>query len=59
MILQDFSFEKFMGVVSEGGVKIDFDARSGHNHGTKIRISQNRLPDVYSSTEVVVDSPIV
>jgi hypothetical protein len=59
VILQDFSFEKFMGVVSEGGVKIDFDARSGHNHGTKIRISQNRLPDVYSSTEVVVDSPIV
>ncbi|HAB54736.1 MAG TPA: hypothetical protein DCE80_21595 [Ignavibacteriales bacterium] len=26
---------------------VDFDARTGHNHGTKFRIKQNKLPLLY------------
>lgn len=27
--------------------KEDFDARTGHNHGTKLRLWQNKLPTLY------------
>ncbi len=28
---------------------VDFDARTGHNHGTKFRLRQNFLPRLYKS----------
>ena len=37
MMLQNFSFEGFIKALEEGKILIDFDARSGHNHGTKFR----------------------
>lgn len=46
-MLQKFSIEKFAEGLNEGGVLVDFDARTGHNHGTKFRLRQNRLPDLY------------
>lgn len=33
-ILSGFSFEKFLNCLEEGAVFVDFDARTGHNHGT-------------------------
>jgi len=48
MILQVFSIEKFVEALDTGQLLVDFDARTGHNHGTKFRIRQNALPALYS-----------
>lgn len=54
MMLQKFSFDKFLMNLELGNILVDFDARSGHNHGTKFRMRQNCLPDLYSKvTEIV------
>jgi hypothetical protein len=50
-ILSGFSFEKFISCVEEGAILIDFDARTGHNHGTKFRIRQGHWTDLYSNVE--------
>lgn len=47
LMLQKFSIEKFAVGLNEGFVLVDFDARTGHNHGTKFRLRQNRLPNLY------------
>lgn len=47
-ILSGFSFEKFIKCIENGSVLIDFDARTGHNHGTKFRIRQGHWRDLYS-----------
>jgi hypothetical protein len=49
--LKNFSFEGFLTGLCEGFVLIDFDARTGHNHGTKFRLRQNRLPELYESAK--------
>ncbi len=51
--LARFSFDKFLQGLLEGFVLVDFDARSGHNHGTKFRLRQNRLPDLYEHSEEI------
>ncbi len=51
--LTRFSFEKFLQGLREGFVLVDFDARSGHNHGTKFRLRQNHLPDLYEHAEEI------
>ena len=33
---------------------VDFDARTGHNHGTKFRMRQNCLPNLYEESQVIV-----
>jgi hypothetical protein len=53
MILQEFDFEKFLRGIEQGFLLVDFDARTGHNHGTKFRLRQDRLPDLYNSVRVV------
>ena len=40
----------FYGVKLEN-IFIDFDARTGHNHGTKFRIIQNAIPFLYNKIE--------
>ncbi len=47
MILQKFSLDKFLNAMEKGSVLIDFDARTGHNHGTKFRLKQDKLPELY------------
>lgn len=51
--LTGFNFNGFLKGLSEGFVLVDFDARTGHNHGTKFRLRQNRLPDLYEISEEV------
>lgn len=46
-ILQKFSLEKFLNATEKGFVYVDFDARTHHNHGTKFRLRQDKLPDLY------------
>lgn len=53
LMLQKFSIEKFLTSLENNDVLVDFDARTGHNHGTKFRLRQNKLPDLYDSvTEI-------
>jgi len=47
MQLQGFSLDNFLRGITEGNILIDFDARTGHNHGTKFRIRQNAIPSLY------------
>ena len=46
-ILASFSFERFIKCIEDGAVLIDFDARTGHNHGTKFRIRQGHWRELY------------
>ena len=48
-ILQGFSFEAFIECVTNGTILIDFDARTGHNHGTKFRMRQEGILRLYKS----------
>ncbi len=50
-ILSGFSFERFIKCIEDGVVLIDFDARTGHNHGTKFRIRQGHWRDLYSDVK--------
>jgi len=53
-ILSGFSFEKFIRCIEDGAILVDFDARTGHNHGTKFRIRQGHWRDLYSSVQRVI-----
>ena len=53
LMLQKFSIDKFLIGLEENFILVDFDARTGHNHGTKFRLKQNRLADLYETvTEI-------
>lgn len=54
MMLQKFSFDKFLDQIEKGNVLVDFDARTGHNHGTKFRTRENFLPDLYDEVTVIL-----
>lgn len=49
MILQEFDFDKFLKGIEEGFVYVDFDARTGHNHGTKFRLRQDKFSSLYKT----------
>lgn len=53
MMLQRFGLEKFLTALKRGAVLVDFDARTGHNHGTKFRLRQDRLADLYENVTVI------
>lgn len=46
--MSGFSFEGFLSCVREGKVLVDFDARTGHNHGTKFRMRKDSWPKLYA-----------
>lgn len=53
-MLQKFNFDGFLNALDMGHILVDFDARTGHNHGTKFRMKQNYLPDLYEkATEIL------
>lgn len=54
LMLQKFNFDGFLEALEKGNILIDFDARTGHNHGTKFRMRQNCLPDLYEKVTVIV-----
>ena len=53
MMLQKFSFERFLKAIEDGTLLVDFDARTRHNHGTKFRLKQNGLPLLYEKTTII------
>ena len=58
LMLEDFRRERFVDAIERGDVLIDFDARSGHNHGTKFRLRQGRYPYLYASIQEVEDDNV-
>ncbi|MDP3999060.1 MAG: MvaI/BcnI family restriction endonuclease [bacterium] len=53
MMLQKFSFKGFLKALEKGKILVDFDARTGHNHGTKFRMRQDALPMLYEKTTII------
>ena len=63
LMLQTFSFEKFLNALKQGLLKVDFDTRTGynrpgHNHGTKFRVAANLLPTFYETVKSIWDKPL-
>jgi len=54
MMLQKFDFEGFLKALEEGKILVDFDARTGHNHGTKFRMRQDCLPMLYEKQTIII-----
>lgn len=53
--LSHFNQDKFIDAIRQGKIYVDFDARTGHNHGTKFRIHYYDIPSLYTDAEVVLD----
>lgn len=53
-MLQKFNFEGFLKALEEGKVLVDFDARTGHNHGTKFRMREAALPMMYEKITTII-----
>lgn len=49
----DPTLEKFLEVVERGEIYVDFDARTGHNHGTKFRIRPAAKQDIFQGIVTV------
>lgn len=49
--LTQFSLDGWLDAIYAGCLYVDFDARTGHNHGTKFRLKQNELPRLYKRIE--------
>lgn len=47
LMLKNISVNKFIKLLEEGNIYIDFDARTGHNHGTKFRMPRKYFPALY------------
>lgn len=54
MMLQKFKFEAFLKAIEDAKILVDFDARTGHNHGTKFRMRQDCLPLLYEKATVIL-----
>lgn len=53
MQLSGFSLERFLQGIRDGNILIDFDARTGHNHGTKFRVRQSAIPSLYDNVRYI------
>lgn len=53
-MLKSVNLERFIDSIEQGKIYIDFDARTGHNHGTKFRIKSQDIPLLYKEVVRVV-----
>ena len=56
-MLKNLLMEKFIWAIENGEIYVDFDARTGPNHGTKFRINPPMIPALYEVSEIVLDAP--
>ena len=54
LMLKKVDKAKFIDAIEQGIIYIDFDARTGHNHGTKFRIKNKDIPKLYAEAIKVV-----
>ncbi|MCH9758663.1 MAG: MvaI/BcnI restriction endonuclease family protein [Proteobacteria bacterium] len=47
-MLKNLNIDKFIDAIDKGNLYIDFDARTGHNHGTKFRLRSEAFVDLYA-----------
>ncbi len=52
-MLSGFSIDRFIEAIKQGYVYIDFDARTGHNHGTKFRINREKMHLLYENVKII------
>ncbi|MEG1856472.1 MAG: MvaI/BcnI family restriction endonuclease [Acinetobacter sp.] len=57
LMLHSLNLNKFLAAMNSGKIYIDFDARTGHNHGTKFRLRASDIPELYETVTVVIDAP--
>ncbi|MDM8561551.1 MvaI/BcnI family restriction endonuclease [Candidatus Parabeggiatoa sp. HSG14] len=50
-MLKKLDINKFIQAIENGHVYIDFDARTGHNHGTKFRLRREALINLYAEVK--------
>ncbi len=53
LMLEDFKIDNFISAVESGDILVDFDARTGHNHGTKFRLKQQCYSTLYGSIKSI------
>ena len=54
LMLKHIDAGRFIKSIEDGKVYIDFDARTGHNHGTKMRIKYTDIPCLYNDVSKVL-----
>ena len=47
------SKNNFLDCIKKGVILLDFDARTGHNHGTKFRIRSGCIPKLYEKVQLL------
>lgn len=53
LMLETFRLHSFIDAIERGDILVDFDARTGHNHGTKFRLRQSAYRSLYAKeTEI-------
>lgn len=52
-MLSGFSLDSLVKAIELGDILVDFDARTGHNHGTKFRYRNNKLYEFYDSAREI------
>jgi hypothetical protein len=64
LMLEKFNFDGFLNALEQAKILVDFDARTGKNHGTKFRLRPNCFPLLYERatpiimTEGSTDNPL-
>lgn len=54
LMLKTVNMQCFIESIKQGLIYVDFDARTGHNHGTKFRIRYNNIPKLYQSVTKII-----
>jgi hypothetical protein len=54
-MLEKFSIDRFLLALENNNIMVDFDARTGHNHGTKFRMKQNILDQLYEKKTIIAE----
>ncbi|AFD01120.1 hypothetical protein Mtc_2389 [Methanocella conradii HZ254] len=52
-MLSGLDQEKIISAIKNGKIYVDFDARTHHNHGTKFRMAQDTLPELYKDIIII------
>ena len=55
LVLQGFDIDSFLDAVEDDAVRIDFDARTGHNHGQKFRVQRDRLAELWRYSDPLIE----
>ena len=54
MVLQGFELDSFANGLRQGAALVDFDATTKKNYGTKFRVRQNIVPQLYRYAEIAI-----